>query len=471
MQPRSRPHARPLPFRRPHLRALLLLLLPALLLSEPRDPPGGEVPAGERRPFNSYLPQLLAVSGVTATGDDSVDAALQAAAASHFQGWFERAAQAYAGVAAAAPTNRDAYLGMSYATQLRGCDEAARALRTFLRLHREQGPLHRRDVRCRRAPTMDMQSPVGKVRVWIDNGDFVSPETFRSAADHVLDEFFCHFDPAAVQRGDKVFVNTFLLCPFVKALHPLIQHPYSLVTHNSDFPAPRMAEGLDYTPLLDSSKLVAWFAQNPTAHHPKLLPLPQGLSVNTKTLASDWHPSLAISVSRNISEVPVLDGRKGWLYVNFAVRKDAGGADGGRRGAMEWARRQAEGAAEGEVTVREGKVSQEEYRADVKGHRFVLCPPGNGFDTHRVYETLQLGAIPVVMGTEALSGLYARFPALDAGPADPPTLTLAHLKEAYPALLERTRDMWRNPATNPLGRRFWEDLIRRETAQRLFSGG
>lgn len=85
MQPRSRPHARPLPFRRPHLRALLLLLLPALLLSEPRDPPGGEVPAGERRPFNSYLPQLLAVSGVTATGDDSVDAALQAAAASHFQ--------------------------------------------------------------------------------------------------------------------------------------------------------------------------------------------------------------------------------------------------------------------------------------------------------------------------------------------------------------------------------------------------
>ena len=29
---------------------------------------------------------------------------------------------------------------------------------------------------------------------------------------------------------------------------------------------------------------------------------------------------------------------------------------------------------------------------------------------------------------QALAGLYARYPALDAGPADPPTLSLSHLK-------------------------------------------
>ena len=33
-----------------------------------------------------------------------------------------------------------------------------------------------------------MDSPQGTLRVWIDNGDFVSPETFRAAADHVVDE-------------------------------------------------------------------------------------------------------------------------------------------------------------------------------------------------------------------------------------------------------------------------------------------
>ena len=35
---------------------------------------------------------------------------------------------------------------------------------------------------------MGMDSPQGTLRVWIDNGDFVSPETFRAAADHVVDE-------------------------------------------------------------------------------------------------------------------------------------------------------------------------------------------------------------------------------------------------------------------------------------------
>ena len=29
--------------------------------------------------------------------------------------------------------------------------------------------------------------------------------------------------------------------------------------------------------------------------------------------------------------------------------------------------------------------------------KFVFCPPGNGWDTHRVYESLYLGAIPIVL--------------------------------------------------------------------------
>lgn len=129
---------------------LLLLLNPTVPVSDPKEqdpslPSPQKDPAqeNERRPQNSYLPQLMAVAGVTATGDQIVDAALQTAAASHFQGWFDQAEIAYSKLAAAVPTNRDAYLGMSYTMQLRGCDEAARALRTFLRLHREQGPIPR----------------------------------------------------------------------------------------------------------------------------------------------------------------------------------------------------------------------------------------------------------------------------------------------------------------------------------------
>ena len=32
----------------------------------------------------------------------------------------------------------------------------------------------------------------------------------------------------------------------------------------------------------------------------------------------------------------------------------------------------------------------------MESHKFVLCPPGNGIDTHRMWETLYLDSIPVV---------------------------------------------------------------------------
>lgn len=37
------------------------------------------------------------------------------------------------------------------------------------------------------------------------------------------------------------------------------------------------------------------------------------------------------------------------------------------------------------------------YLAEIASHRIVLCPRGNGMDTHRFWETLYLGAIPVVL--------------------------------------------------------------------------
>ena len=47
------------------------------------------------------------------------------------------------------------------------------------------------------------------------------------------------------------------------------------------------------------------------------------------------------------------------------------------------------------VTAEES-VSQEHYLEQIRKHRFVICPRGNGVDTHRMWETIYLGAIPIV---------------------------------------------------------------------------
>jgi hypothetical protein len=38
-----------------------------------------------------------------------------------------------------------------------------------------------------------------------------------------------------------------------------------------------------------------------------------------------------------------------------------------------------------------------DFLREVRNHRFVLCPRGNGIDTHRLWETLYMGSIPVVI--------------------------------------------------------------------------
>ena len=48
------------------------------------------------------------------------------------------------------------------------------------------------------------------------------------------------------------------------------------------------------------------------------------------------------------------------------------------------------------ATIQNNNLSKKEYLNDLRSHHFVLCPWGNGIDTHRVWETLYSKSIPVV---------------------------------------------------------------------------
>jgi hypothetical protein len=42
------------------------------------------------------------------------------------------------------------------------------------------------------------------------------------------------------------------------------------------------------------------------------------------------------------------------------------------------------------------------YLDDIRNHKFTFCPRGNGIDTHRLWETLYVGGIPIVVRHRAL---------------------------------------------------------------------
>jgi hypothetical protein len=57
--------------------------------------------------------------------------------------------------------------------------------------------------------------------------------------------------------------------------------------------------------------------------------------------------------------------------------------------------------------TKEGRVN---YLANLRKVNFVLCPEGNGLDTHRLWETLYMGGVPVVTSSKYLNSLYRRLP-------------------------------------------------------------
>lgn len=120
-----------------------------------------------------------------------------------------------------------------------------------------------------------------------------------------------------------------------------------------------------------------WFAQNALIDNHRLIPIPIGLE----------RPGIAgsgnIDDFRNVSAF--FFGKLDRLYVNLSS-----GTNPAERiesayhlEQMVWVTRQKE------------RVPFKEYLSAVRDHTFVFSPPGNGSDTHRTYEALYMGSIPV----------------------------------------------------------------------------
>jgi len=81
------------------------------------------------------------------------------------------------------------------------------------------------------------------------------------------------------------------------------------------------------------------------------------------------------------------------------------------------------------VDVQTEKMEYETYLRSLLGHRWVLCPRGNGVDVHRVWEALLLRCIPVYVADslDNVPEVFSRFPMIVV--ATPETLeeTIASL--------------------------------------------
>jgi hypothetical protein len=207
---------------------------------------------------------------------------------------------------------------------------------------------------------------------------FLSGDGFRRLADHVYDETTRHFRPEDVHDGEVIFASTYHARRFFENVEPGIQAGYRLITHNSDLPVDEELFKLC------TEKLQVWYAQNATWKDERLVPIPIGLE--------NLHHYHA-GVPKEYLGLRLHAGpRMNRILAGFAVVTNP----------QERQRVSEIAQAAPLVDTLSSWLGQQEYLKTLVNYRFVLSPPGNGLDTHRTWEAMYLGVVPIVKDSVAM---------------------------------------------------------------------
>jgi hypothetical protein len=193
-----------------------------------------------------------------------------------------------------------------------------------------------------------------------------------------------------------VYVCSDVLGWFVDTILPRVSTPFVLVSGDSDKAVPREAmTNTQVQKLVECVYCCAWYAQNwvgvgasevvPAAMK-KVVSLPIGMDYHTLTMG---HGPTPIEQERMLQEVraggaPFL-ARRAEIFCNVQHRLDRWGD-----------RERAIRAIPPGLAVFSPKMDREATWREMVKYRYILSPFGNGYDCHRVWESLLLGCVPIV---------------------------------------------------------------------------
>lgn len=235
---------------------------------------------------------------------------------------------------------------------------------------------------------------------------YISGEQIQEMADIYLgqEEDFKYNPRIWKQKNKLVYINTinkpfsnpriiFCYSHLIKLLSDKIKYfinPFILITHNSD-------QNIDSNEIVNSiisnDKLIKWYAQNTTVNNEKLHPIPIGIANMQWPHGRDF--------MNFVSSNPKIVKTK-LVYFNFSIstnsskRNECYNALSTKNGLGPWL----------------NTVSPFENCKRLAEYQFCICPEGNGYDTHRLWECLYLNCIPIVKNSPFIQILmkYFNFP-------------------------------------------------------------
>lgn len=255
---------------------------------------------------------------------------------------------------------------------------------------------------------------------------YLSGDTLRNFSDHVFDESKS-IKPNSIKKKDVVFVSSDVIDIFFNTVYEDIKNEFVLITHNSDTNINKHhLEKID-------SRVIHWFAQNLSQQSSeKVSFIPIGLE-NLRRLKHGrrkWFANPTNSKTKNILS----------SFNEFTNFKERG---------------EINSFFEQNKLVDNKTYDQvENYFTDLRKYKFVVCPEGNGYDTHRIWEGILLNTFPIfkisnftkMLENEGIPGIYIN------KWSDLNKFTKEDLNEIYQNLLKKNKK-------DLVFFNFWEDRI------------
>ena len=183
------------------------------------------------------------------------------------------------------------------------------------------------------------------------------------------------FDKNIILNSKIFYVKSDYLNFFEKDILPHISHGFILISHESDYTV-----GL-HTNIIQNKYLVKWFGENMIPHHNTCC-IPIGLE-NTYSGRSNY----------DICKKNYNNKKDKLLYFNFSLKTNN-------------ERKNIEAILLQTGFIKNINKNWNDYIEELSTYRFCIAPEGNGIDTHRLWECIYVGCIPIVKKN---SILYTNF--------------------------------------------------------------
>jgi hypothetical protein len=204
--------------------------------------------------------------------------------------------------------------------------------------------------------------------------DFIVGEKFYTVADFIYstdniedyNKLVSTFDITKLKELNIVYLHTMYKDYFFEMIKNL-ENKFIVVTHNSDM----SADNVDIP-----KNVIKWYSQNVNVKDDRLESLPIGLE------NSRWFPEIK-KQSKIIEKVRTAKNIRNLVYMSHNVNTNIK------------ERTLVFNVLKDKKFVTNQSTNFDLYIDNIYNHKFVICPEGNGIDTHRTWETLYLGSIPI----------------------------------------------------------------------------